>query len=164
MNQEDGPRVRAFRLHHHFSQPFGGAQFGRMFPELVRFLLDQRHGGRPANLEQCVPPHGIERLHPAIEQHGQPAKGLPVESPFGSGQKERHHLRHKHRQQTPGNQFIQQIFHPTLRWRKKLNRCRLNCQINPRLTSTQATYGVSQPGLRTTCKMVPWLSVSKLAW
>jgi hypothetical protein len=104
-----------------------------------------------------------QRVECAPEQDGQTRKLTDVELSIPFRHHDRNDLNAEQTDKKPGEYSVNPL-HIVLRLKVKPSKCVANWTTKPNPTSIQEKYGVSQLGLWTTCRIVPWLSVSKLAW
>src|SRR5205823_3830586 len=100
-----------------------------------------------ADLEERIARERIHRLHPSAEQDRQPAELGVLKTVF---------LRLAKRAEKPrghdaGQNDWKPFLHAGFRFNMKPIKCDINCTTRPVATMMHPAYGVSQPGLRTTC-------------
>ena len=129
---------------------------------------------RAADEQQRVPRDGVDGLHAAALEHREPPERVHVEPADGPRGHEREpRAEERERARDPGGEPLQRGDHaascagvwcaPAARRRPRRS-AMAKWTRSPRVTSTVETYGMSQPGFSTTCRMESVSSFPKLAW
>ena len=163
MNEEDGASVGNFGTRGEFEEPFRGFEFFGVMPELPCGDYFQGQVAGAADLKERVTSDRIDWLDSAVQQRRQAGELAHMEFAILFRGHDGDDFAREQSDKEPRQDFQKQ-FHAVLLFQVKPSRWVTNWTTNPRPTSTQEKYGVSQLGLWTTCKIVPPSSGSKLAW